>query len=262
MQGLMLPRRAVVGLVVGAAVSACASIGRPRPVALEDVIRRNTRARGGDRALDAMRSLAVDVEIVEGGNVLTCHYAASKDGFVRIDVYGGGKNVFSEGVDEQGGWQWTGGSDPAKPGSDKGRAALLNGAENHLFGWDRFRQRGHQIALMPAALIDGVTYQVVEVRFATGQISYFYVDPESWQAVRRRDDRAYHPDVNPTTQKVETRFFDFQAAAGVIEPHSATDVDLATGKTLAKNRTLRRIVNPQLSTDYFERTRRALASWT
>lgn len=245
------------------AAAACAPLPRT-PVAptLEELIRRNTRARGGAAALDRVRAVQIDVEIVEGGQALNGRYAANVDGMVRIDIYAAGKNVYAEGVDRAGVWRWTGGPEPAQPSAATGAAnALTNGAENHLFGWHRFAQRGHKMALMPPQLIDDILYPVVEVRFTTGQVSYFYVDPASWQAVRRRDERAYHPDNDQTKQKIESRFFDFRSVDGVVASHRATDIDLVTGKILSTNRTLARRINAALSADYFDRDRRSPTNW-
>jgi hypothetical protein len=247
-------------LMLGAGVAA-PLLAAPR-VTLAEVVRRNTRARGGAAALDRMHSLAVDVEIVEKGQPIVGRYAANTSGDVRIDIYADGKNVYSEGVDRSGVWRWTG-DGPAEPSKAVGAAnALTNGAENHLFGWHRFPQRGHRMALMPPETIDGTPFQVVEVRYTTGQTSYFYVDPHSWQAVRRRDERAYHPDNDPTKQKVESRFYDFQRVAGVVASHRSTDVDLGTGQVLSTNRTLSRRVDPVLAADYFDRDRRAPGAWS
>ncbi|MEO8176506.1 MAG: hypothetical protein ABI626_07590 [Sphingomicrobium sp.] len=257
-----LARRSLLALAAGA-VAACATTRvAPRALTLDEVIRRNTRARGGAAALDRVRALQVDVEIVEGGRTLNGRYTANVAGMVRIDIYAGGANVYAEGVDGTGVWRWTGGSDPAQPSTATGAAnALTNGAENHLFGWHRFAERGHALALMPSQLIDGVTYPVVEARYSTGHVSYFYVDPVSWLAVRRRDERAYHPDNDTTKQSVETRFSDFVAVDGVLAAHLNTDYDLGTDKVLSTNHTLARRINPPLAADYFDRDRRASPSW-
>jgi hypothetical protein len=232
----------------------------PSRLTLQQVIDRNTEARGGAAALDAMRTLQIDAEIKEGGQTLNGHWTA--DGkHVRVDIYADGKSVFSEGVDDQGGWMWTGGDAPPKPSVEEGRQALLVGGENHLFGWHRFSERGHKLALMPSATIDGVTYHVVESRYATGQVSYHYVNSVTWQAERRRDERAYHPDVDPTNQKVESRFYDFVAVDGVVASHASEDFDLASDKSLASSRVLKRIINPQLPADHFDRNRRAPPTW-
>ena len=260
MGACLLAGAAVQGLAACAADTATTTAAAPAATTLAQVIARNTQARGGAAALDRVRSIAVDVEIVEGGQTLNGHYAANTDGLVRIDVYAGGKLVGAEGVDSQGVWIL------AKEGPRESVAtgaanALKHGAENHLFGWHRFAERGHRLALMPPAAIDGTTYQVVEVRYSTGHVSYFYVDPVSWQAVRRRDERAYHPDVSQAKQRVESRSLDFQAVDGVVAAHRNEDYDLDSGKLLSVNRVLSRRINPALPAGYFDRNRRAPPTW-
>ena len=256
-----LTRRAMLGVTLAAAACAPMKVALAGPLTLDEVIRRTTRARGGAKALDRVRSLRIDVELSEGGQVLTGPYAADVAGLVRVDIYAGGKNIYSEGVDRDGVWRWTGGPGPAEPSRAEGAAnALTNGAEQHLFGWHRFRERGHRMALMPAETIEDATYPVVKVGFTTGQTSYFYVDPVTWQAVRRRDERAYHPDNDQTKKRIESRFFDFVAVGGVVEAHRSLDIDLATGKTLASSRVLERLITPTVPPDYFDRDRRAPAS--
>lgn len=252
-----LTRRAMLGVVLAAASAPLFAASR---LTLAEVVRRNTRARGGAAALDRMHALGVDVEIVEGGQALHGRYAANRAGLVRIDVYAGGRHVGSEGVDGNG--VWILGKNGPEPSVAAGAGnALTNGAENHLFGWNRFPQRGHKLALMPSQTVEGITYPVVEVRYSTGHVSYFYVDPGSWQAVRRRDQRAYHPDVSQSKQHVETRMSDFRAVQGIVAAQRSEDYDLDSGKLLSTNRTLARRINPRLAADYFDRNRRVPESW-
>lgn len=258
---LFLTRRMAIAVLGAGIASACAAAQLPAAQAtLDEVVRRNTLARGGAAALDRVRSIAVDVEIVEGGQTLNGHYAATTGGLVRIDVYAGGKLVGAEGVDANG--VWILGKDGPRPSVAEGAAnALKHGADNHLFGWHRFPELGHKLALMPPATIDGVTYPVVEVRYSTGHVSYFYVDPVSWQAVRRRDERAYHPDVSQKKQRIESRSLDFQPVDGVIAAHRNEDYDIDSGKLLSVNRVLERTINPQLAADHFDRDRRSAPTW-
>ena len=263
---IRLIRQCALAVAVIQGLAGCAATTPAAPGArasaetgLADIIARNTQARGGAAALDKVHSIAVDVEIHEGGMVLNGRYAATDKGLVRIDVYAAGKLVASEGIDSNG--VWILGKDGPEPSVATGAAnALLHGAENHLFGWHRFAERGHKLELMPPATIDGTTYQVVEVKYSTGHASYFYVDPVSWQAVRRRDERAYHPDVSMDKKRVESRSLDFQMVDGIIAAHRHEDYDLATGKLLAFDRVLSRRNNPTLAADHFDRERRAPAT--
>jgi hypothetical protein len=258
MEQIEFSRRTMLATFGAAMVAGCVHAqGRtPEALTLDEIIRRNTLARGGAEALDRVRSIAVDVEIVEGEQTLNGHYAANTDGLVRIDVYAGGKLAGAEGIDSQGVWI-LGRDGPRASVATGSNNALLHGAHNHLFGWHRFAGLGHKLALMPPAAIDGITYQVVEIRYSTGHVSYFYVDPTSWQAVRRRDERAYHPDVDMAKQRVESRFLDFQAVDGVIAAHRNEDYDLNSGKLLSTNRVLSRRVNPALAANHFDRNRRS-----
>ena len=253
-------REAIAALGTIATVLPTSPLSAARPGALAAIINKNTRARGGARALDRMRAVLFDVEINEGGQKLNGRYAASKNGLVKVDIYVDGKYVGGEGIDRAG--VWTTGKNGPEPSVATGAAnALLHGAEDKLYGWHRFAARGHQLVLMPPQTIDGFTYQVVQIRYSTGHVSYYYVDPRTWQAVRRRDERAFHPDVDQTKQKVESIYSDFRAVGGVVAPHADTDIDLATGKVLATHPVLRRQVNPDLPADYFDRNRKPPASW-
>lgn len=257
---LLLVGAALQGLAGCTANNAAATASAAVAPTLADVITRNTQARGGAAALDRMKAIAVDVEIVEGGMTLNGRYAATADGLVRVDVYTDGKLVASEGIDANGVWILT--EEGPRPSVATGAAnALKHGADNHLFGWHRFAGLGHRLTLMPAETFDGTIYPVVGVRYSTGHLSYFYVDPVSWQVVRRRDERAYHPDVSQAKQRVESRSMDFQSVDGIVAAHRTEDYDIDSGKLLSVNRVLQRRINPQLTANYFDRDRPAPASF-
>jgi hypothetical protein len=254
------------GLLAVACSPAAAIAPAPAPVApaaltLQQVIDRNTQARGGAAALDRMHSILMESEWLEDGQKLDLRYAADRAGVVKVEAYLDGKYVGSEGVDKDGVWIMT--KQGPKPSVATGAAnALTHGAEDKLFGWNRFAERGHKLALLAPETIDGVTYQVVQVRYASGHVSNFYIDPKTWLAVRRRDQRAYHPDVDQKKQQeIETVYSDFQKVGGVVQSHNDTDYDLATGKPMGSHPVLKRLVNPKLAADYFDRNRKAPATW-
>ena len=243
-----------------------AGMARAQPaLALEEILRRHVAARGGAAALDRVRSCRIAVDILERGQALHGRYAADasdpRGTVVRIDIYAGGNHVGSEGVDRQGVWNRGPGDAAPTPSVATGAAnALLHGAENHLFGLHRFAGRGHRLRLMPAERIDGIDYPVVEVVYTTGHTSYFYVDPASWMLARRRDERAYHPDVDQTRQRIETRYADFQAVDGVIAAHRQIDIDLASGAEMSTNQVRERLLNPAFPEGFFDRSWRPLAT--
>ena len=255
MPDLMLSRRAMIGGAAAAASLLPHPLLARKPMTLAGLIKRHIRARGGAAALDRVRSCLIELDIIEGGSTIHGRYAADAAGLVRIDIYSENKLVYREGVDRQGVWLWPGGSDAPRASEATGAAnALLHGAENHLFGLHRFAARGHKLRLMPAERIEGVEHPVVEVVYTTGHTSYFYLDPSSWMIVRRRDQRAYHPDVSTTQKRVETRFSDFRTVEGVVAAHHNVDIDLADGSLLSVNQVTSRKLNPVLPAGLFERS--------
>lgn len=258
-----LDRRNLLAMLAATALAGCTTLPA-RPMTsptLAEIIARNTEARGGAKTLDRMHSLVMESEWLEDGQKLDLRYAANRAGMIKVEAYLDGKYVGSEGVDKDGVWVMT--KKGPKPSVATGAAnALTHGAEDKLFGWNRFEERGHKLSLLPPETIDGVTYQVVQVRYASGHVSKFYIDPKTWLAVRRRDQRAYHPDVDQKKQQqIETVYSDFQKVGGVVQAHNDTDFDLTTGKAMGSHPVLRREVNPSLPADYFDRNRPAPTTW-
>ena len=252
-----LTRRAFLGGAAAAALVPGGLAARPATLGLAEIVVRNVRARGGAAALDRVHALLIELDITENGQTSQGRYAAHESGLVRIDIHVGGNLVYREGVDRQGVWLWPGdAAEPVPSNADGAANALLHGAENHLFGLHRFAERGHRLRLMPSERIEETDYAVIEIVYSTGHTSYFHVDPATWLFARRRDERAYHPDNDTTRQRIETRYLDFQTVDGVVAPHRNIDIDLATNAVLSTNQVTRRIVNPQLPANLFERSYR------
>src|ERR1700736_1518290 len=127
-----------------------------KPLTLEDVIEQNTKAMGGRAAIEAVKSIEVDLHIVDPGFEVDGNYRASRPGRMRIDVHAGGKHVFTEAFDGQNGWQRNGKGNP-EPASPKAAAALRHGIElpGKLFGLHELKQRGHQVELVGREKVDG-----------------------------------------------------------------------------------------------------------
>jgi hypothetical protein len=113
---------------------------------------------------------------------------------------------------------------------------------------------------LPAQHIDGTDYQVIECVFVTGHVSAYYLDPSTWLITRERDERAYHPDYDPTRATIETRLSEFTTNQGVVAPEFKADYDLARNVLLSSNRVTRRVLNPVLATGIFDRAYPAAAT--
>ncbi len=227
---------------------------RQKPLVLEDVIERNTRAMGGRAALEAVNSIEVDLHIVDPEFEVDGIYRAARPGRMRIDVQAGGKHVFTEAFDGQNGWQWSGKGN-AEPASPKATAALSHGIElpGKLFGLHELKQRGDQIELLRRESVEGIDYYVLRLTLWDGYITRLYVDPQSWLITRRRDVRPLHVDVDPTPTTIEQRSSDFREIAGVRFAFATTETDLQTGKELERTKISSIKVNPPIDESIFKK---------
>ena len=224
------------------------------PLTLEQLIERHTEAVGGRAAIEAVRSIRVDLHIVDPGFEVDGIYLAARPGRMRIDVSADGQHVFTEALGEKGAWQWKGKGEPVEA-SAMATAALRHGVElpGHIFGLHELKQRGHQVELVGREMVGPVNYHVLRVTFADGYNTKLYLDPESWLITRRRDVRALHPDVDPTKTTIESNMTDFQQVDGLLFAFTSTDIDLTTGKTLEKATVRSITVNPPLDPSVFEK---------
>jgi len=225
-----------------------------KPLALEDVIDRNTKAMGGRAAIEAVNSIEVDLHIVDPGFEVDGSYRAARSGRMRIDVHAGGKHVFTEAFDGKNGWQWSGKGNP-EPASPKAAAALRHGVElpGKLFGLHELKQRGHHVELVGREKVDGTDYYVLRLTLNDGYTTTLYVDPQSWLITRRRDVRPLHVDVDPTPTTIEQRSSDFREVAGVQFAFATIEIDLKTGKELERAKINSIKVNQPIDQSVFEK---------
>jgi hypothetical protein len=225
------------------------------PTTVDEIIDRNTRAMGGEKAIEAVRSIGVDLHIVDPGFEVDGTYRAARPGRMRIDVNLEGKHVFTEAFDGERGWQWKGEGEATVEESTKATAALRHGIElpGHLYGLHELRGRGHQIDLIGREKIDGVDYYALRITLSDGYTTALYLDPKSWLITRRRDVRPLHVDIDPTPTTIEQRLSDFREVEGVWFSFANTETDLRTGKLL-ETTTVRLItINPEISEETFRK---------
>jgi hypothetical protein len=241
-------------LVVLAATGGLVACQRP-PLTASEVIERNTQAMGGEKAIEAVQSIAVDLHIVDPGFAVDGNYRAARPGRMRIDVKAEGKHVFTEAFDGERGWQWKGEGTTTVEESAKATAALRHGVElpGHLYGLHELQQRGHRIDLVGREKIEGIDYYALRITLNDGYTTTLYLDPKSWLITRRRDVRPLHVDIDPTPTTIEQRMSDFRQVAGVWFPFANTETDLKTGKLL-ETTTVRAItINPEIDGEIFRK---------
>jgi hypothetical protein len=242
--------RAVLALALVSAPLGCTC----QELMLDEVIERNTNAMGGQAAIEAVKSIEVDLHIVDPGFEVDGTYRAMRPGKMRIDVKANAKHVFTEAFDGEHGWEWKGEGNQ-EAASPKATAALFHGVEypGKLFGLHEMKHRGHQIELVGRENVDGINHYVLRLTLKDGYTTSLYVDPNSWLITRRRDVRPLHVDVDPTPTTIELRNSDFRELAGVKFSFATTDTDLTTGKVIESTTVKSIKVNPPIDPTIFEK---------
>lgn len=239
----------LICLAAAIALTAC-----KQSQALNDIIERNTNAVGGRSAIEAVRSIEVDLHIADPGFEVDGKYRAARPGCMRIDIMAGGNHVYTEAFNGTRGWQWKGEGDPVDE-SPAATATLRHGVElpGKLFGLHELQPRGHRIDFKGREKIDGADYYSLHVVLADGYETSLYVDPESWFVTRRRDVRPLHVDVDPTPTTIESRISDFRKVSGVFFGFTGVDIDLNTGKVLERTEIRAIKVNPEIDPAIFDK---------
>jgi hypothetical protein len=236
-------------ITVGCGIAAC----QRASLTVDQVIGQNTKAMGGRAAIEAVKSIEVELHIVDPDFEVDGRYRAARPGRMRIDVLAHGKHVYTEAFDGDRGWQWKGKGAAIEEESAEATAALRHGVElpGKLVGLHELRQRGHRVDLAGRERIDGIDYYALRITMNDGSATTLYVDARNWLITRRRDVRPLHVDIDPTPTTIESRFSDFRKVGGVLFAFASTDTDLATRDVL-ETTTVRSItVNPQFDATIF-----------
>lgn len=202
------------------------------PVAAEDaaeVLDRHAAARGGKAAIEAIRSIEVELTIDEGW-VVDGVYRATRDGDMRIDVFADGERVFTEGLHDGAAWAMQQGERGGSPITDEEARILWRGVLNNLYGLHELERQGVEVAVSGPREIDGERFWIVDLRHQDGFEERLYLDHDTYLVVRRRSDHALHPAVDPEVRRYETRYSDFRPVAGVLYPFVTEKFDLDSGE--------------------------------
>ncbi|MFL6722474.1 MAG: hypothetical protein ACJ8FT_11840 [Sphingomonas sp.] len=221
---------------------------------LTEIIDRHTKAVGGAAALDSVRSKWVSLTITEKGQAIDGVYQCVGVPEWRIDVYAGGKHVFCEGLDRRGPWLWPG-SDPApKNAAADARRTGIQGIEFHLYGLHRFRSRGHQLFLDAPQTIDATRYYVIRVLMRDAYETFLFINPTTFLIDRRRDQRAPHPDLDPTRKFLETRYSDYRPVDGIMTAYLEDQYNLTDGTLVNRSAVKQVHYNGASTPQAFDRT--------
>lgn len=204
------------------------SIAGDAPDPLARIIEKNTEARGGAGAISSVWAIHTRVQITEPTFQVMGDYIATRDGQMRIDILADGTRVFTEAYDGGHGWQMSGDGSVSNM-SEAGQEAVRHGIITNLFGLNEMAGMGLDRKYVGQDKIDGRVYEKIDLRFDDGLVNHYYLDSESGQIVRQRDEVALHPDVDDTVQQFETIYSDFRAVGDVVYSWHAEKKDRDTG---------------------------------
>jgi len=224
------------------------SLFRSPDITLDELLRRHTEARGGQGAIEAIRSLEETLRIVEATHTAEGVWRVDRRGRMRVDVSMNGTRVFTEAFDGEKGWQQQGGDGPALL-ADAGAAALRHTGQmpTNILGLHEMAGRGHRLEYAGREEIGGVRYHVVVLTLDDGFVTRYYLDPETFLIARARVHEALHPDLDPTETTIETVWTDYREVEGARFAFQTSVTDLATGKRLQTTTVLE--LKPNLQVD-------------
>lgn len=246
----MTPKISTMFAGLALVVSACAP--QTEEMTLKSLLDKHTAARGGAEAIEAINSVEVELEIIEPEFTVTGHYFATRDGFMRIDVFAGGARVFTEALGADGGWQMFG--DGTIDGlSPEGEAALWRGVANNLYGLHELAEIGYTLELIGKTERNGATFWDIEQIAPDGFSKHLFVDPDTFLVVMEIETSALHPDLDATQARQETSYTDFVAIAGVLYSNKSETLNIDTGDIMQTTLIKSRRINGQIDPAHFAR---------
>ena len=224
----------------------------PGKNSLEELIAQHVAAMGGQAAMEAISTVEYSIQIIEPSFTVDGLYLADRQGRMRIDIYADGKRVYTEAHDGKSAWQMQG-DDVASASSADGAAALWRGTQfpGKLLGLHEMAAREHKLELAGDETIDGTHYRVVRLTYSDGFPTYLYFNAGTFLIERQRDERALHPDADPSTKWLENRFEDYRPLAGVMRSWSSCQFDVKTGATLQTSKVTSLRVNVPIDPELF-----------
>ncbi len=231
------------------AISACA---QQSDMTIENLLDRNADARGGKAAIEAVNTVEIDLHIVEPKYNFTANYRATRDGFMRIDVFADGTRVFTESLGPNGGWQMFGDGD-LDALTPEGESALERGVIGNLYGLHELPSLGYTLELIGAAERNGGQYWEVEKTAPDGFSEHLFFDKDTFLVVSSIETSALHPDIDLTEVRQETFNIEHRETAGVLFGSKTEKRNLETGDIMQTVTVTARRMNEQLDPSQFER---------
>lgn len=223
-----------------------AAITAERIDSLPEVLAEHQKALG-----KPLQSVQVDLKIEEANYKLNARYIASRDGSMRIDVYADGERVFSEGLNQDGAWQWPGGADDAISVSKAGEQALRRGVIANLYGLHERPQFGYELQYKGVEDHDDGQYWKILSVDPEGFLETFYINTRTGLIDRKAEQSALHPDIDATEVHSMTYFSDYRWVGKTRMSFAAEKHDVESGDVMQRTTLTDVAVNPELPSAAF-----------
>ncbi|MEY2479886.1 MAG: hypothetical protein QOI04_813 [Verrucomicrobiota bacterium] len=207
-------------ILVAAAFIAPASFAQEQqktPTA-DELVAKNTEAKGGAEALHALQSLRFTGKMVvnEGQVELKFMQTKKRPGSVRSDLTLQGMTLV-QAYDGKEGWKispFQGRKDPEKLSADDVKG-LIEDAEidGPLVDW---KTKGSTVDYLGTEDVDGTQAYKLKVVRKNGDVNFVYLDPDHFLEIRVLTQRIEHG----AQTEVETDYGDYEKVAGVFLPFS------------------------------------------
>ncbi|HEV2111771.1 MAG TPA: hypothetical protein VGT99_10495 [Gammaproteobacteria bacterium] len=222
-------------------------------VDLERIVANNETAVQAGTDTSQIKAVEVDLDIREANSDSEAIYRADRQGRMRIDIYSGGKRVYTEAYDGHQGWDW--GKAGSAPTVDRYAAALWHGTQfpGQIFGLQDMAALGHKLEYIGREIVAGVDYYVLKLTLSDGFETYRYINPDTWLIERGRDFRSFHPARNHDRKTwIETVWSDYRPVQGVRRSFLSVNTDLGSGQWQATNTIHAIKINPTLDPAIFK----------
>ena len=206
---------------------------------LEAILELNAATVDNQDKLSQVDSLRHRLHIKEPGFEVTGTYVATRSGNMRIDIQADEQHVFSEGLYEGHAWRWTPG-DGRQDENEQEAAALRHGIEmpGNFYTIKEVRDRGATLTLMGSTPGKDHDEWQIRVELADGFSRDYFVDQVTHLVTRQRDNRAFHPGIDPRKVSVETRYDLSEMIDGVRRPMRQSNINWETGEWLGSTEVL------------------------
>jgi hypothetical protein len=222
-------------------------------ISIDQLVERHTESRGGKAAIENVHSLRFSLEITEPGFTVRGDYVATRDGYMRIDIYSGNERVFTEALGPDGGWQLLQEATVPTDLSEDGEKALERGLIGNLHGLHELSEFNYTLSLSETEAEDAENFWSIDQVGPDGYSKRLFMHKSSFLITRTLDTSALHPDLDATRSQTETRYTDFEAFAGVLFARVTEKIDTASARVVQTVVVKEIDINPTIDATRFAR---------